>query len=706
MSTDIATSVENAEDFGQGEKGTSALWGSELKASKKFMEKFRKSAVRINERYLDKRPADQEGEFRVNLFWSSMQVVMSMLYAQPPKADVKRLYDDFNDEASRVGAEILERILNNDVQTDGSTSNAAIQYSILDWTTIGLGQVWARYSVDTEMQQYDAVTDPMTGMEMSPAGEFERISDEDAPLDYVHWDDFLYSPARIWEEVRWVGRRVYMTREQLVTRFGEDIGKRVPIKSNLKQTNNVERVDLPKDPWQRAEVWEIWDKRTKKVVWYSEGCDFLLDERDDPLQLDDFWPCPQPLIANATTLEFVPRADYIMAQDQFEQLDEINTRISYLTRAMKVVGIYDKSAEGVQRMLNDAVENQLIPVDNWAMFAESGGLKSKIDWLPVAEVAAVIEKLVMLREQVKGQIYEVLGISDIMRGNTKASETLGAQQIKAQFGSTRVQLKQMYVAKFVQKSLAIKAEIIARHFQPETIAMRSNIMASPDAQFAQEAISLIKQPEVAKYRVKVQADSIAFIDRKAENESRTEALTALGQFLQQAGAVVQTAPAAAPLLLEMSKWFMAGFKGFQSIEGVFDQAINAAKQEMTKPKEPDPMQQAEVGRIQAEIEEKNAGSMQRRASAGKDLADAMVSLYPLGIELPIPIPMVVGGGLQQSQQGPEANVIAQKLDAMMQAMSAPKQVIRDQMGKVVGVQPMPPQMNQPPQQPQQQPLGV
>lgn len=690
MATDIATSVENAEDFGQGDKGTAAQWSSELAAAKKFMEKFSKSAVKVNNRYLDKRPADQDGEFRVNLFWSSIQVVMSMLYAQPPKADVKRLYDDFNDEPSRVGAEILERILNNDVQADGSTSNAAIQYSIMDWSICGLGQVWARYSVDTELQQYDAVTDPVTGVEISPAGQFERIKDEDAPLDYVHWDDFLYSPCRIWEECRWVGRRVYMTREQLVARFGEDIGKRVPIKSNIKPTNTKDpEASIPKDPWQRAEVWEIWDKRTKKVVWYSDGCDFLLDERDDPLQLDDFWPCPTPLIANATTLELVPRADYIMAQDQFEQLDEINTRISYLTRAMKVVGIYDKSAEGVQRMLDQAVENQLIPVENWAMFAESGGLKSKIDWMPVAEVASVIEKLVMLREQVKGQIYEVLGISDIMRGNTKASETLGAQQIKAQFGSTRMQLKQMYVAKFVQKALAIKAEIIQRHFQPETIAMRSNIEQSPDAQFAQPAIALVKQPDIAKYRVKVMADSIAFVDRKAENQSRTEALTALGQFLQQAGAVVQTAPAAAPMLLEMAKWFMAGFKGFQSIEGVFDQAINAAKQDMNKPKEPDPMRQAEVARIQAEIEEKNAGSMQRRASAGKDLADTLVSLYPLGLGLPIPVPAVVGNGIQTPQPAP----VNPEMAAMMQAMGGqgqPAPAMPPQMPPSAAMPPQPP----------------
>lgn len=650
MATDSAMGIENAEDLGQGPKGTAALWSQEIAASRKFLDKFKESAVKINSRYIDKRTASEEGEFRVNLFWSTIQVVMSMLYAQPPKSTVKRLYDDFSDDTSRVGAQIIERILNNDIQEDGSTSSAAIRYAIQDWVTLGLGQVWARYSVNTEMQEYAAVTDPVSGVELAPAGQFERILDEDAPVEYVHWDDFLYSPCRIWEECRWVARRAYMTREQLIARFGEEVGKQVPInKPSASPTDSKgQKVDLPKDPWQRAAVWEIWDKRTKKVVWYSEGCDFLLDERDDPLKLKDFWPCPPPMIANTTTLEYIPRSDFILAQDQFDQLDEINTRISWLTRAMKVVGVYDKSAEGVQRMLSQAVENQLIPVDNWAMFAESGGMKNKIDWLPVGDIANVIEKLVMLREGVKGQIYEVLGISDIMRGNTKASETMGAQQLKAQFGSTRIQLKQFYVAKFVQKALGIKAEIISMHFQPETIAKRSNIMASPDAKFAPQAIELIKNPEEAKYRVTVLADSLAHIDQKAENESRMGALTALGQFLQQASNAAKEVPGSAPMLLEMAKWFMAGFKGFQSIEGVFDQAISAAQKEMSMPQQPNPM-------MVAEVEEMQAKTIERKASAVQKLADAEAKTIGAMLPFPAPPEQFIGGmpgqGMPMPQQG-------------------------------------------------------
>ncbi len=437
-----------------------------------------------------------------------------------------------------------------------------------------------------------------------------------------------------------MARRVYLTREKLVQRFGEEMAARVPMSGKMQENSDKSPSEQPKDPWNRAEVWEIWDKRTKKVLWFTPGCDFLLDEREDPLGLSDFFPCPPCLIANASTTELVPRSDYIMAQDQFEQLDEINTRITWLTRAMKVVGVYDKSAEGVQRMLSQAVENQLIPVDNWAMFSESGGLKTKVDWLPVGEVAAVVERLVGLREQVKGQIYEVLGISDIMRGNTKASETASAQQIKAQFGSTRIQLKQFYVAKFVQAALGLKSEIIQRHFQPETIVKMSNIAATPDAEFIQPAIELLKNPDESRYRVTVQADTLAYIDRKAENDTRTAALTAMGQFIQQLGAFTQSVPESAPFMLEILRWYGAGFKGFQEIEGIMDRAIDAASQAASAPPKPNPMREAEVA-------EKQAGVIERKASAVQKLADAQMKTAQSMMPFPAPPEQFVNGMPQQ-----------------------------------------------------------
>ena len=680
--------IERVEELGEGDKGTAALWGAEIKSANKYLSEFKKDAKHIEERYLDKRGPYEQSEFRVNLFWSTMQVVLSSLYAQPPKADAKRLYDDPNDEASRVGGEILGRLLNNDIQRDGSSSNAAIRTAVQDWSIVGMGQVWARYDVHTTVESFDEVQDPVSGAVIMPAEQIEKIENEDALIEWVHWDDFLYSPARVWEEVRWVSRRVYMTREQLIARFGEDIGKRVPMgakPATKTSTDDGMTQPLPKDPWNRAEVYEIWDKRTKMVYWYNKGCDYLLDQREDPLELTDFFPCPAPMMANLTSSALLPRPDYIMAQGQFEQMDELNTRATWLTRAMKVVGVYDKTAEGVQRMLSQAIENQLIPVDNWAMFAEAGGVKGKIDWLPLDTVANTVERLRAFQESVKAQIYEVLGISDIMRGSTKASETASAQQIKAQFGSTRMQLKQFAVAKFVQQALGIKSEIICRWFQPETIVKRSNIMLSPDAQYAQPAIELLKNVEEARYRIQVEADSMSLIDRKAQIDSYTGMLTAVGQAMQQATPLIEKVPEAAPAMFGIIKSFIAKFQASEELEGMFDQAINALQQKAAQPQQPDPVKEAEV-------QEKLAGAVQRKASAVKSLADAEVAT--LGAMLPFPAPpeqFVNGMPQPVPGQQPMGGPVGPAAQPPMGGAPVPQ-----------GQPPMPPQM-MPPAQP---PMGM
>lgn len=631
--------IERVEDLGEGDKGLANLWGAELKAATKYLKDWRKDAKNIEERYLDKRGPYEDSEFRVNLFWSTMQVVLASLYAQPPKADVKRLYDDPNDQASRVAGEIMGRLLNNDIQRDGSTSNAAIRTAVQDWSIVGMGQVWARYDVTTSVESFGEVQNPVTGEILVPAQDVEKIESEDALIEWVHWDDFTYSPARIWEEVRWVARRVYMTREQLVARFGEEVGKRVPM--SQKPSTKVDALTgivqpIPKDPWNRAEVWEIWDKRTKTVYWYNQECDFLLDQREDPLGLKDFFPCPAPMMANLTSSALIPRPDYIMAQGQFEQMDELNTRATWLTRAMKVVGVYDKTAEGVQRMLSQAIENQLIPVDNWAMFAESGGVKGKIDWLPLDLVSNTVEKLKLFQDSVKAQIYEVLGISDIMRGASKASETASAQQIKAQFGSTRMQLKQFAVAKFVQGALGIKAEIIEKHFQPETIIKRSNIMLSPDAQFAEPAVALLKNPEEAEYRVTVEADSLSLVDRNAQIQSYTQMLTAVGQAMQQLTPMIEKVPAAAPAMMGIVKSFVAKFKASEELEGMFDQAIQALQDAAAQPQQPDPVKEAEV-------QEKLAGATDRKAAAVQKLADAELKTTQALGTFPAPVDPIING---------------------------------------------------------------
>ena len=88
-------------------------------------------------------------------------------------------------------------------------------------------------------------------------------------------------------------------------------------------------------------------------------------------------------------------------------------------------------------MLTEGVDNQLIPVDTWAAFAEKGGIKGVVDFLPLDVIIVVVEKLFNIRQQLIQDIYQITGLSDIIRGASNPRETLGAQKIKAQFASPR-----------------------------------------------------------------------------------------------------------------------------------------------------------------------------------------------------------------------------------------------------------------------------
>ena len=311
----------------------------------------------------------------------------------------------------------------------------------------------------------------------------------------------------------------------------------------------------------------------------------------------------------------MPRGDYLLAQDQYQQIDELTTRLKYLIRACKVVGVYDKNSTPIGRVFTEGLENQMIPVDNWAAFAEKGGLKGQMDFVPIEVIAGVIERLTAQREVLKANLYEVLGIGDIMRGMTDPDETLGAQQLKAQFGGNRLQFKQQAIGEWVAQGQRIRAQIICDKFQPQTILERSNIEKSPDAPLAQQAIAFLKEPGNSKfYRITIESETMAMVDWAQERDSRSQFMQAVGTFVTAVTPLIESKPESGPIVLQMMKWGLGGFRISKEIETVLDQAIAAAQQPVAPP-EPKPLEEAAV-------REKEANAVKNKTQAVKNLADA------------------------------------------------------------------------------------
>ena len=211
-------------------------------------------------------------------------------------------------------------------------------------------------------------------------------------------------------------------------------------------------------------MFEIWDRTTKKVYWHVIGMHTVLDEKDDPLKLETFFPCPPPLIANPTTSNLMPRADYKLAQDQYDQIDELTTRITYLTRAAKVIGAYDSKSPRAWTHLQGGHGERHDPGPQLGpVLARRAASRGSMDFVPIDMVAKTIADLTQQRDILIAKLYEVLGIGDIMRGMSNPDETLGAQQLKAQFGGSRLQFKQMEIGEWVAAGQRIRA---ADHLLP------------------------------------------------------------------------------------------------------------------------------------------------------------------------------------------------------------------------------------------------
>lgn len=585
----------------------------EIELYERTYEKWHKRGKTVVKRYRDERSeAEQSGsESRYNVLWSNVQTVLPAVFARLPKPEVTRRFKD-KDPIGRVASLILERALQYEIEQYPDYASA-VQSSVEDRLLPGRGISWVRY--EPKMKSVDLPEVQVTD-DAEAETSAEVIDYECSPVDYVNWEDFGHNVARTWEEVHIVWRKVPLTRAELIKRFGEEIGKEIALdqKSNLED----EALATPEgESLKKAIVYEIWDKKEGRAVWLCKSYEKALDLKADPLKLEGFFPCPKPLYATTTTDSLVPVPDYAQYQDQAKELDLICERINGLVDGLKLMGVYDATNEGLERLFKEAGNMQLIPVKNWTTFSEKGGLKGAIDWVPLDQVATALRELYIARDQIKAVIYEVTGIADIIRGSSDPNETLGAQKLKGQFASMRLKKMQGNVAEFATALLRIKAQIICQHYQPDTIMMMAGVEQMPEAdrQFVEPAIQLLRDNPMRGFRIEISSDSLLEVDEQQEKQDRMEFLQAVGGFIREA---VQAPPELAPLLGELLLFGIRGFKAGKSLEGVFDETMEQLKQKAAQPKETPPDPAMEKVKMQAQAEQVKQQMEQQRMQAEQE----------------------------------------------------------------------------------------
>lgn len=344
--------------------------------------------------------------------------------------------------------------------------------------------------------------------------------------------------------------------------------------------------------------------------------------------------------------------DYVQYKDQIEEINELTARISSLTEAVKVKGFYPAGASDVGEAIEAAIKSLdnrqiLVPVANWAAFGDLG-TGEPIIWLPIEIIGQVIVQLVNLRRQLIQDVYEITGLSDIMRGSTDANETLGAQEMKSQYGAVRVRDRQDEMVRVARDLTRIVCEIMSENFQKETLLEWSQMELPEDAEIKKQIAELEKQvkgihaqikeaqsdpeiqaqakakPEIAQqilqqaqgqidqltsqinelnetvtiekvmdflrdqrvrpFTLDIETDSTITPDENAQKKRATEFTTAVGGILQQAVPAVQQVPQIAPLMAETLKYVASQFRAGRQLDTVIDEFAEQMKQIASQPK--------------------------------------------------------------------------------------------------------------------------
>ena len=482
----------------QGEAPKSSkYWQNQIDASLKREKPWRERAERVVCRYLDERPetdgAGYDAVRRINILWSNTEVLESILFAQLGSPDVRRTFPQPGNanKIARVSALVLERGLiacanRYDLEDE-------IEDSVTDYLLSGRGQLWVEY--DAEI-----VTSPVKQPD-GTSKDVEKVGYQQVKICHVSYDDWTHGPGKKWQQVPWVARVHLFTKDDFKREFPDINLEQVKIPFNFMLKEGEKRTDEQgANDFKRAKIWEIWDKISMSRIYVAEGYDFELERTPDPYKLEEFFPCPKPLYGVKTPDRLIPQPEYCQYQDQAAELDTLNQRIFTLVETLKYCGVYDgtaEDAEGTLSTLGNLRDGQFVAYKNMASLSQGKGLAAAFQVRDLSPIAATIQALAERAVSLIQSIYEITGISDVIRGSTNPNETLGAQKLKANFGSQRMQKREKAVQKFVKFAMRIKAEIIAEHFEREQLSQMTGILL-PTAQEQAQAKQLLSFVEMLK----------------------------------------------------------------------------------------------------------------------------------------------------------------------------------------------------------------
>ena len=387
-----------------------------------------------------------------NIFYSNIQLLKAYLLTNNPKPEVERRFlkktaaDKLQYNTALELANILEGALS--YYTDRADFFAKLKDGVIENATkVGRGVLWVTYEPKIEK-----VVDEFGNVS-------EAVTDRTIKLDALGYEDYACSTSINKEQIWWKARRHLLGKAELKEQF------------NYEATEDELNFSTGKESERKlAEVWEIWDKTTKKRYYILGNCvhNEFLKEDDDPYGIETFFPCEDiTFITNGKNI--IPIPEYELYRKKAVELNKVSAMADLLEQKVKYVITTDKTNQDNALDMVNAAEGDVVTLQTPNPLA-SGNNSAYLGYLPIEQAIALLEHREVKKAQLKQDIYDITGIADIMRGATDASETATAQQIKGVFGTMRFQDKQKCVQAFVVNIFEIIAEIICENWDAETLA--------------------------------------------------------------------------------------------------------------------------------------------------------------------------------------------------------------------------------------------
>jgi hypothetical protein len=449
-------------------------------------------------------------------------------------------------------------------------------------------------------------TDQETGNEIPGAVVSKHITWEP-----VIWDDFRLGPAKRWQDTPWIAFHWVFTRDEL-----EGLNPELASKVNLDATveGQPDKDALTPDTFKRANVWEIWDRSKRKIYWLAESYDQgPLKIEDDPYKLLGFFPIPKPRLAIETTDTQVPICPFMVWQAQQAEMNSLTRRIGALINAIKFRGIYDGAFENAVKAMKNLDEGEMAPAPDAARALVQGDIEKAFWLMPIEQAVATLKQLYESREMCKQVIYELTGVADILRGSTKASETLGAQELKAQWGSLRLQSAQQDIQLHARDLMRMTADLMAEHFTPEELEAMTGIALTP------EQVKLLKTDISREFNIDIETDGTIKADLGKQQENVGGFVQGLGSYFEAVGPAVQAGYMTPPEAVGLARTFARNFKLGRQADHILDEWQKRLDAKAKEPPQPPPVDpQIEIDAQKAEAE-----AMERQERLKLDAQEAM-----------------------------------------------------------------------------------